>query len=67
MPKYFCKKSQKKYAHNIFHKKTKMRAYQSQVQIWQGFWPGRTALFKNGHFKNVQNRFVKIQFEKNKK
>jgi hypothetical protein len=30
----------------------------------QGFSPVRTALFENGHFRNVQNRFVKIQFEK---
>ena len=51
MPKQSAKKSGKSYAHNIFQEKTKRRAYQSQVQNWQGFRPGRTALFKNGHFQ----------------
>ena len=38
-----------------------MRAFQSQGHFWQGFWAGRSALLENGHFKNVQNRFLKFK------
>jgi hypothetical protein len=38
-----------------------MRAFQSQGHFWQGFWAGRSAFLENGHFKNVQNRFLKFK------
>jgi len=38
-----------------------MRAFQSQVVFWQGFWEGGRALLLFGHFRNVQNRVLKIK------
>ena len=58
MPKSFPKYILKNYAHNIFQEFSKMRAFQSQVVFWQGFWPINSALLENGHFKNVQKRVL---------
>jgi hypothetical protein len=38
-----------------------MRAFQSQVVFGQGFWEGGQALLIFGHFRNVQNRVLKIK------
>jgi hypothetical protein len=67
MPKFCPKISRKKYAHNIFQEKTKMRALCSHVIFGKVFgrpiWP----FWFLDISRNVQNRFVKIQFEKNMK
>jgi hypothetical protein len=60
---YFRKKSLKKYADNIFPEKTEMRALWSQVKK-AGFFADPNGPFGKWTFINVQNRFVKIRFEK---
>jgi len=36
-----------------------MRAFQSQLLFFPGFCRGESAFSENGHFKNVQNAFLK--------
>jgi len=57
----FFLKATKNYAHNIFQEKSEMRAFQSQVLFWQGFFGIDSGLLKNGHFKNVQNRVANFK------
>jgi hypothetical protein len=38
-----------------------MRAFQSQVLFWQGFYRLDSGFLKNGHFRNVQNRVLNFK------
>ena len=61
----FLENVEKSYAHNIFRLFSKMRAFQSQMHFWQGFWPVRFWIIEKWTFLKCPKSVFENQIQKN--